>query len=587
MTVLLSLRQTLNEMKFTLVLAIVLVAGIILLFLGSISPTFIAIISLPVALLGTFAVMHLLGYSLDNLSLIGLVLAVGFIVDDAIVVLENIVRYLEQGYNRLEAALIGSREIVFTVISMTISLVAVFIPLLFMGGIIGRLFREFSMVVSISILISGLIALTLTPMLCAQLLRHKTAEHSYFPWFERLFLAAKSAYEQGLRWSLDHRRFMLSMTGVVLVLTCVLFVIVPKGLMASEDSGMLFGFTKVPVGLPFEEFAKRQQAMAQTVLANPNVESVLSNVGQRGSGGTSNSGNMFVRLKPTNQRPLTADQVIVQLRQELKQISGIQANFINPPPMQIGGKSSTASYQFLLQGSDLKQLETAVQNFEVKMAKIPGVKDMDDDLDLSNPELRVKILPDRAAALGITAAAIENALYNAYGQSQISTIYTATNQYPVMIDVAQAYQKSANALQSIYVPAADGTLVPLSSVAVFEEGVGPLSINHYGQLPSVAISFNLDLGTSLGDVSQKITDLAKKELPLGVTGSFGGAAQMFQSSTNTLPLLLLATVFVIYVVLAILYEHFWHPVTIFTALPFAAFGALLMLDAVSYGTRLI
>lgn len=571
------IRQTLNEMKFTLVLSIVLVAGIILLFLGNISSTFIAIISLPVALLATFMVMYFLGYSLDTLSLIGLVLAVGFIVDDAIVVLENIVRYLEQGYDRLSAALKGSQEIVFTVISMTISLVAVFIPLIFMGGIIGRLFREFSIVVSVSILVSGIIALTLTPMLCAQLLRPKKAEHSIFPWFERLFLNSKTLYERGLRWSVDHSKIVLLLTAAVLVLTVALFAVVPKGFMASEDTGMIYGFTKVPVGLPFDELTGRQQALAKVVLNNPNVEGVMSSVGQKSGGAASNGGQMFIRLKPSSQRVLSADETIAQLRQQSRAVSGIQITFMNPPPMQIGSKSSSSSYQYILQGSDFQQLQTVAEKFQTALEKIPGVKDVDNDLDLSNPELRVKILPDRAGALGITTAAVETALYNAFGQTQVSTIYTPTNEYSVIVDVGAAYQKNTNALQSIYVPKDDGTLVPLSSVATIEEGVGPLSINHYGQLPAVAISYNLALGASLGDVNAKVSALAKTQLPSGISGSFGGSAQAFQSSSTTLPLLLLVTIFVIYVVLAILYEHFLHPITILTALPFAAFGALIML----------
>lgn len=572
------IHQTLNEMKFTLVLAVVLVAGIILLFLGNLSSTFIAIISLPVALLATFMIMYLLGYSLDTLSLIGLVLAVGFIVDDAIVVLENIVRYLEHGYHRVEAALKGSQEIVFTVISMTISLVAVFIPLIFMGGIIGRLFREFSIVVSVSILVSGVIALTLTPMLCSQLLRAKTSEHSIFPWFERLFNYSKANYERGLRWSVDHKVTVLIATGVVLILTIALFVVVPKGFMSSEDSGIIYGFTKVPIGLPFQDFIPRQQALAQVIRANENVDAAISSIGaQKGGSNAANTGTLFIRLKPSSQRPLTADQTIAQLRQQVKRINGIQVTFVNPSPIPVGSKSSNASYQYILQGTDFQQLETIAQNLENAMTKIPGVKDVSDDLDLSNPQLQVQILPNRAAALGITTAAIESALYNAYGQGQISTIYTATNEYPVLLDVGAGFQKSANALQSIYVPSSTGTLVPLNEVASIQEGVGPVSVNHYGQMPAVTIFYNTDIGVSLGTVNQQITALTKTILPQGVAGMFGGAAQVFQSSMTSLPILLLVTIFIIYVVLAILYEHFLHPVTILTALPFAAFGALLML----------
>lgn len=571
------IKKTLNEMKFTLVLAIVLVAGVILLFLGDVASTFIAIISLPVALLATFAAMYFLGYSLDDLSLIGLVLAVGFIVDDAIVVLENIYRYLERGYSRAAAALTGSQEIVFTVISMTVSLVAVFIPLIFMGGIIGRLFREFSIVVTISILMSGIIALTLTPMLCAQLLR-KQSEHAFFPWFERSFERAKIIYEAGLRWSLDHSKMILWMTAGVLGLIVALFYIVPKGFMAAEDSGMIYGFTKVPVGLPFLEFTQRQQQVAKIILENPNVEGVMSNVGAQKNGVEgANSGRFFIHLKPSMQRKLSASETIEQLRQQTRSIPGIQVSFMNPASMQIGSKSSSSSYQYILQGSDLPQLETVAEQLQTEIAKISGVKDVDNDLDLTNPQLRIKILPNRAAALGVNTAAVETALYNAFGQTQVNSIYTPTNEYPVIVDVDAAYQKGPNALQSIYVPTADGALVPLGSIATVELGVGPLSISHYGQLPAVTISYNLALGASLGSVNQRIDALAKTQLPAGVSGHYGGSAQVFQSSSKSLPVLLLVTIFVIYVVLAILYEHFLHPLTILTALPFAAFGALLML----------
>lgn len=571
------IHQTLNEMKFTLILAIILVAAVILLFLGNISSTVIAIIALPVALLATFAVMLFLGFSLDNLSLIGLVLAVGFIVDDAIVVLENIVRYLEQGYNRVEAALKGSGEIIFTVVSMTLSLVAVFIPLLFMGGIVGRLFREFSIVVSVSILVSAVIALSLTPMLCSQLLRHKKNDHSFFPWFENFFNKIKYFYEISLRWSLSHVRLVLLITVGTLAGTVILFSVVSKGFVASADTGTIFAMTKVPVGLPIHEFSARQQQLSKLVRKNPNVAGLLSNIGQSRGGGAGNSGMMIIQLKPFSQRKDNSDTVIEQLRRATHAISGIQAIYMNPPSLQVGSKSTTSPYQYVLQSGNFQQLESISQTFQQKIEKIPGVKDVDSDLDMTNPEIRVKILYDRAAVLGVTTEAIETALYNAFGQREISTIYTATNEYPVIIDVAASYQQNVNALNAIYVPGTGGTLVPLSTVATFEQGVGPLTVNHYGQLPAVVISYNINPGVSMATVSQKIESLAKQVLPEGVTGSFAGAAQVYQNSANTLPILLLITVFVIYVVLAILYEHFIHPITILTALPFACFGAVFML----------
>ncbi|HVV69551.1 MAG TPA: efflux RND transporter permease subunit [Gammaproteobacteria bacterium] len=584
------IRAALNEMKFTLILAIVLVAGIILLFLGRIAPTIIAMLSLPVSLIATFGLMYVLGYSIDNLSLMGLILAVGFIVDDAIVVLENIVRYLEQGFNRMEAALKGSQEIFFTVISMTISLVAVFIPILFMGGLLGRLFHEFAVVVGISILISGIVALTLTPMLCSRLLRQPNAgntalkrdessynTHSLFPWFERLFIQSKNFYEQSLRSALNHSKGMLIMTGVVLVLTIGLFGIVSKGFIPSEDTGFIMGMTKVPVGLPYSDLVKRQQTVAEAVRATPGVEQIISVIGQGRNGGNTNGGQLHVRLKPPSERDLTADEIISQLRRSLQKIPGIQTFFQNPPAIQAGPAVSSSNYQYVLQGHDLQQLQTASVQLQQQMAQLPGIRDVNSDLDLSNPEVRVKILYDRAAALGVTADAIQTALYDAYGTRQISTIYTPTDEYQVIADIDTEHQRHVNSLNTIYARSGNGSLVPLSALVELEQGTGPISVNHYGQLPAVMLSFNLATGASLGAVTQEIEALAKTVLPAGVTGTFAGSALAFKDSLRTLPLLLLMTIFVIYVVLAILYEHFIHPITILTALPFASFGALLML----------
>ncbi len=595
------IKAALGEMKFTLLLAIALVAGIILLFLGSVWPTIIAVLSLPVSLIATFGVMYWLGYSIDNLSLMGLVLAVGFIVDDAIVVLENIVRYMEQGMGRLEAALKGSQEIFFTVISMTISLVAVFLPLLFMGGLLGRLFHEFAVVVGISILISGVVALTLTPMLCANLLRKNpvtkppsttpdnmaspahTQEHSdynsssLFPWFERLFMTTKVYYEQSLRWSLMRRKGMLVMTGVVLVLTILLFGIVSKGFIPSEDTGIIMGGTQVPVGTSFADLVQRQQAVAEVVRRNPSVDHIISVIGQGRSGGNASGGQLNIRLKPFSERDFTADEIISQLRRSLQKIPGIQAFFRNPPAIQAGGAVTSSNYQYVLQGHDLQQLQAVSVKLQEKIAQLPGIRDVNSDLDLTNPEIRVKILYDRAAALGLTAEAIQTALYDAYGQRQISTIYTATDEYQVIADIDNQHQGNVNSINSIYARSVNGKLVPLSTVVILEQGTGPLAINHYGQLPAVMLSFNLALGASLGTVSNEVEALAKTILPAGVTGAFAGSALVFKSSLRTLPLLLIMTIFVIYVVLAILYEHFIHPLTILTALPFASFGALLML----------
>lgn len=572
-----SIRHALAEMKFTLVLAVVLVAAVILLFLGSVAPTLIAIISLPVSLLATFALMYFFNYSLNTLSLIGLMLAVGFIVDDAIVVIENIVRYLEQGMTKVEAALAGSKEIVFTVISMTISLVAVFIPLLFMGGLFGRLFHEFAVVVSVSILISCVIALTLIPMLCSKFLRYKDEKNSLFPWFESAFHLTKNYYEKTLRISLAYPKIILIGTGVVLLLTIGLFGMVSKGFVPTEDTGVISGNTWAPVGIPFADMINRQQALADMIRANPNVASLASIVGKRGSGGSTNSGMFVIRLKPLSERDANAEQIIAQLRKAAQKIPGIQLFLRSPPAIQAGSSVSSSNYQYVLQGSNLAELQTASEALREKIKELPGVQDTDSDLELTNPEIRVKILHDRAAALGITPTAIQSALYSAYGERQISTIYTASDEYQVISDIDPRYQKNVMSLNGLYVRSTSGKLVPLSVVVNLEEGVGPLEINHYGQLPSVMISFSLGEGTSLGDISNQIESLASTTLPSGITGEFAGSAQVFKDSLSTLPILLLITIFVIYVVLAILYENFIHPITILTALPFAAFGALFML----------
>lgn len=570
------IRAALTEMKLTLVISIALVAAIILLFLGRIFPTVIATLSLPVSLLATFAVMYGFSYSLDNLSLMGLVLAVGFVVDDAIVVLENSVRYLEQGYGKLEAALKGSQEIVFTIISMTISLVAVFIPLLFMGGLFGRLFHEFAVVVSVAILISCVVSLTLTPMLCSRLLRSKNDKKPLFPWFERGFASVRYYYESTLRVTLSHQKFVLIGTGVVLILTIILFGVVSKGFIPSEDANMISGNTKVSVGLSFAEAIKLQQAVVNIIHANPNVEAIISTVGQA-SGGTSNGGRLTIRLKPAKDRTFNEEQIIDQLRKAVRKVVGIQVFMNSPSAIQAGSAVSGSNYQYVLQGADLKELQIASEKLRDKISELPGVRDTNTNLDMTNPEVRVKILHDRSAALGVTPTAIQIALYNMYGERQISAIYTSTDIYEVISDIDSRYRKNVASLNDAYVPSTTGQLVPLSSVAVLEEGVGPLAINHYGQLPSVIVSFNLSSGASLGDVSAAIESLAKTVLPPSVTGSFAGSAQVFQDSFNKLPILLLITIFVIYVVLAILYEHFIHPLTILTALPFASFGALFML----------
>ncbi len=567
-----------KDVKYTLMLAIILVVGVILLFLGNISSTIIASIALPITLIATFGIMYLFGYSLDNLSLMGVVLAVGFVIDDAIVVLENIIRHLELGKDKIIAALDGSKEIGFTVISMTVSLVAVFIPILFMGGLLGRLFHEFAMVVAIAILMSGVISLTLTPMLCSRFLKTHVPGNSICPWFDRFFERVKNLYLKSLIWVMDRRKVVLIASAVSLIFAGILFNTVAKSFIPTEDTGVIFGNTQLTEGVTFQQLVARQKIVAQIIHDNPNVLKFTSSVGQGQGGAVSgNTGRLVIALKPFSERSASASQIIEQLRAKIENVPGIKVFLRVPPAIQIGGKITNGAYQYVLQGTNWAELEQAAATMQSAMTNIPGIEGLNNDLQLANPEVQVKILRDKAAALGITPAQIETMLYDAYGQKQISTIYTATDEYEVIGAVDPQYQNDLSVLNTLYVKSNTGTVVPLSAVAQMVPGVGPLQINHYGQMPAVTLSFNLKPGTSLGSITSEIHDLANKILPKDISGQFAGEAQTFEQSMHTLPLLLLCTILIIYMVLAILYEHFAHPITILTALPFAGFGALLML----------
>jgi len=572
------IRDSIHDVTFTLLLAVVLVVGVILMFLRNLRATAISALSLPTALIGTLAVMYLLGYSLDTLSLMALTLSVGFVVDDAIVVQENIVRHLERGEDRMQAVLTGTREIGFTVVSMTLSLVAVFIPILFLGGIIGRLFSEFAVTMGVAVLLSAVVSLTLTPMLASRYLRPQAEHGRLYHWFERVFDRSLEVYTRGLHWSVEHYRSTLVVAGALLLGSVWLFMVVPKGFVPTEDTGLIIGNTRAPEGVTFTELRGLQDRVAEIVRANPNVAGVMSSAGQ-GFGGTSGSniGRLIIHLKPTSERRDAADQVIQELRRAVREVSGIRVFFRNPPAIRIGAFSSNSSFQYVLQGTDLDQLFAAGTDLERRLPSIPGVQDVNLDAELRNPQINVRIRRERASALGVSAGAIEQALYDSYGGRQISTIYGATDSYPVILQLAPRYQQDANALNALYVASKDGHLVPLSAVAEISPSVGPLSINHYAQLPSVTLSFNLAPGASLGEATQAVEQLAASTLPSGVTGTFAGEAQSFQSSMRDLPLLLAFTVVVIYMVLGILYEHFIHPLTILTALPLAGFGAALAL----------
>ena len=576
-----SIEESVNDVKFTLLFTLALVILVIFLFLRRLSFTLIPSLAMPMSLIGTFIVMYLMGYNIDNLSLMALILAVGFVVDDAIIMLENIVRHLEMGEGSIKAALNGSREIGFTIVSMTLSLVAVFIPILFMGGIIGRLFSEFAVTIGVAILISGLVSLTLTPMLCSRFLKpvdHHQPRGRLYAVTERGYEAMLNVYKHSLRWFLEHRGLTMLFLVVIVGLTVVLFRMVPKGFIPSEDRSIVYGPTEAAEGISFEAMKRLQQAVADIVRQDENVEAFMSNAGSRPGGiAGGNTGTLFMVLKPRSERTLSADEFIQQLRPKLAQVPGIRVFLQNPPAISVGGRISKSQYQYTLQGSDVEELYRIVPQLAAKIQTLPGFLDVTTDLQLRNPQVNIEINRDKASSLGISAEQIEDALYSAYGSRQISTIYADTNQYQVIMELKPEYQLDPAALPLLYVRSTSGALVPLDVVARISTGYGPLSINHSGQLPSVTVSFNLRPGVALGDAVSALSGLARTMLPATITASFQGTAQVFESSLKNLGVLLLVAVMVIYIVLGILYESFIHPITILSALPLAGVGALLTL----------
>jgi len=536
-------------------------------------------LALPLSIVGTFAVMRQLGYSLDNLSLMALTLAVGFVVDDAIVMLENIHRHLEMGKTPLQAALDGSREIGFTILSMTISLVAVFIPVLFMQGLLGRLFHEFAVTISVAILVSGFVSLTLTPMLASRYLKHERSERHgrAFMAVEHVYDGAHDFYNRSLHWVMDHRPIALMFSLAILAGTAALFSIVPKGFIPSEDTGRITASTETAEGTSFDSMVRHQQAVAAIVAQDPNIDAFMSSIGGGGQTTSSNQGRLIIRLKPRSARKLSADEVIRELSPKLARVPGIRVFLQNPPTINVGGRQSKSQYQFTLQGTDTEDLYTASAALLDKMRDLPGLTDVTTDLQIKNPTVNVTIDRDRAAALGVSTQQVQQALYDAYGSRQVSTIYTPNDQYWVILELMPQFQRDLSALDRLYVGGANGTAVPLSALAKLSPGLGPLSVNHQGQIPAVTLSFNLRPGTSLGQAVDAVQRTARETLPSTITTNFAGTAQVFQSSQKGLSLLLIVAVLVIYLVLGILYESFIHPLTILSGLPFAGFGALLTL----------
>ncbi len=573
-----SIRDSVSDVKFTLVLAIGLVVMVIFLFLRNISSTVIPSLALPMSIIGTFFIMYLLGYSIDNFSLMALILSVGFVVDDAIVMLENIVRHVEKGERVMEAALSGSREIGFTILSMTLSLVAVFIPVFFMGGILGRLLHEFAVTIATAVLVSGFVSLSLTPMLCSRFLREERGKQgALYRFLESGFDVMLKFYEYTLKFVIRHRRSTMAVFFLIIGATVYLFMKVPKGFLPSEDTGAIFSFTEAQEGISFKDMVRHQEALASIVRQDPNVEGYMSFVGPSTISPANNTGIIFLQLKPRTERRVTPEQIIEEMRPRFTKVPGIRIFMQNLPPIRIGGQLTKSQYQFILQSPDSGLLYRTTPAFEAEMKKLPALQDVTSNLLIRNPQIDVTINRDQASALGVTAGAIEDALESAYSSRQVSTIFAPNNQYQVILELEKNYQTDPDALSMLYVKTSGGALTPLYSVAKLERGVAPITINHLGQLPAVTISFNLKPGASIGDAVAQIQNLTRTALPATISTGFLGAAQAFQSSFRGLWVLLILAVLVIYIVLGILYESFIHPLTVLSGLPSAAVGALATL----------
>ncbi len=608
-----SISESVNDVKFTLLLAIFLVVLVIFLFLRNASATVIPSLALPMAIMGTFAVMYLLGYTIDNLSLLALTLSVGFVVDDAIVMLENIVRHLEMGKTPLQAALDGSKEVNFTILSMTVSLAVVFLPVFFMPGVFGRLLHEFAVVIISAVLVSGVVSVTLSPMLCRRYLRphHEKRQKWVYRKLENILDASLRVYGWTLRWSLRHRAVVMFFGFLVLLGTAWEFWKIPKGFLPNGDSARISVATEANQGISFDSMKAHQEAVNRVLQADPSVVQFFSGVGGSFNSGM-NNGRAFLHLKDRPDRPwshnpaydrlvaryghvavlgsivrlirplyehhMTIEDVIQGLQPKLNKIPGIRVFLTNPPSIRIGGHMTKSLYQYTLSSPRTDQLYQYAQKLEAKMKSLPGLEDVTSDLQIKNPQANVVVDRDKAAALGVTPQQVEDALYSAYGQRLVSPIYTSNDEYWVVLQVQDKFQSDPNMLSELYISSASGQLVPLSAVSKFTTSLGPLTVNHNGQLPSVTISFDLAPGVALGQAVSEVEGLAKSMLPISITTEFQGTAQAFKDSLTGLGILLIMTVLVIYIVLGILYESYIHPITILTGLPAAAFGGLLTLS---------
>ncbi|HET8972160.1 MAG TPA: efflux RND transporter permease subunit, partial [Pseudolabrys sp.] len=575
-----SIRAAVWNVQETLAIAICLVIMVIFLFLRKVSATIIPALAVPVSLIGTCAAMYAFGFSINNMTLLALTLSVGFVVDDAIVMLENIVRHIEGGMRPFEAALKGSREIGFTIISITFSLIAVFIPVLLMGGMVGRVFREFAVAISVAIIVSGFVSLTLTPMLCARVLKsHDPNEKQNFVlrWFEATFATGLKAYEWSLDRVLKAKQVMLWVTLATVAGTVWLYIIVPKGFFPTEDTGYMVGITEANTDIAFPAMVEHQRKIAELVRADKGVAYVNSTVGSGGPNTLGNSGRMLVALKPRDERD-GMQQIIARLRQNVNVVPGIQIFFQPIQNINLGGRLNKSQYQYTLQSNDTQDLYRITPQLRDKIAQIPGLLDVTTDLYVKNPQVTVEVDREKSAVYGVSVDQVRQELYNAFGSRQVATIYTPANDYQVILETKPEFQQSPDDLNRIFLKTTNGTTVPLSAVTHFARTVGPLQVNHQGQQPAVTISFNLGPGFSLGQAVDAITKLERDErLPATITTGFQGTAQVFQDSLRGQGILILAAIFAAYIVLGILYESFIHPITIISGLPSAGIGAILTL----------
>jgi hydrophobe/amphiphile efflux-1 (HAE1) family protein len=576
-----SIRQSVDDVQITLMITVALVVLVIFIFLRNVTATIIPALALPVSVIGTFAGMYVMGYSIDNLSLMALTLSVGFVVDDAIVMLENIVRHIENGERVIDAAFRGSREIAFTIVSITLSLVAVFIPVLFMSGVVGRVFREFAVTISMTILISGLVSLTLTPMLCSRVLKsidHNVKHNVFYRASEAMFQGMLRAYEAGLRFVMSWRLVTLVLTLLSLVATGLLFKYMPKGFFPIEDAGQLFAFTEAAQDTSFQAMADHQKQVEAIVRADPDVQDVISFIGATGFSPALNNGRLFVQLKPFDQRKRSANDIIQDLRPKVAKVPGVRTFFQPLQNIQLGGRIAKSQYQYTVQGADPDELYHYGPLMQERISQLPGVLDVNSDLQLLNRLAIIDIDRDKASQLGITIDQVRNTFYSAFAFRLVNTIYAPTNDYQVIVEADPRYQQDPMDLSRIYLKSRTGTAVPLDAIAHWTSGVGPVTVNHQGQLPSVTIAFNLAPGVSLGEAVEAIRSVERQvNLPATISTGFQGTAQVFQDSLKGQGLLLIAAVLVIYMVLGILYESFIHPITILSGLPAAGLGALLTL----------